>query len=397
MHASTQARYSANLLRVLLVSTLPPPNGGIERWTVLLLRWLQSKPGQIVRTVDTSTRYWRPVWNMSLWRRLAACALQGPWDAGRVGLKILIFRPHVLHLNTSGQLRGPWDTAVLGLAKLARVRTVYHIHMGRLPAVMARKGWEWWGLRWAIKLADRVLVLDTQSETAVRAFVPSERVSRLPNAIETSQTQINCQAPTERSVLYLGHVIPTKGLKELMLAWREAAQKDWKLRIAGPCSHSYRKELQGIVGSKVRTEFMGDLSPDAAWECMQCADIFVLPTWTEGFPNVILEAMAAGKAIISTAVGAIPEILDANSDRPCGLVLEPRDPAVLAEALRIVLTNAELRDTLGRRALAKVRRLYTTDTVFSKLVDLWNDIAGTGARSTSSKPFMPHGAVRHVG
>ena len=397
MHASTQARYSANLLRVLLVSTLPPPNGGIERWTVLLLRWLQSKPGQIVRTVDTSTRYWRPVWNMSLWRRLAACALQGPWDAGRVGLKILIFRPHVLHLNTSAQLRGPWDTAVLGLAKLARVRTVYHIHMGRLPAVMARKGWEWWGLRWAIKLADRVLVLDTQSETAVRAFVPSERVSRLPNAIETSQTQINCQAPTERSVLYLGHVIPTKGLKELLLAWREAAQKDWKLRIAGPCSHSYRKELQVIVGSKVRTEFMGDLSPDAAWECMQAADIFVLPTWTEGFPNVILEAMAAGKAIISTAVGAIPEILDANSDRPCGLVLEPRDPAVLADALRIVLTNAELRDTLGRRALAKVRRLYTTDTVFSKLVDLWNDIAGTGARSTSSKPFMPHGAVRHLG
>jgi glycosyltransferase involved in cell wall biosynthesis len=67
---------------------------------------------------------------------------------------------------------------------------------------------------------------------------------------------------------------------------------------------------------------------------MQAADLFVLPTYTEGFPNVILEAMAAGKAIISTRVGAIPEMLAVDENESCGLVIAPRDAGALVAALR---------------------------------------------------------------
>jgi glycosyltransferase involved in cell wall biosynthesis len=136
------------------------------------------------------------------------------------------------------------------------------------------------------------------------------------------------------NVLYLGHMVPTKGMKESMEAWQQLRPQGWRLRLAGQGSAAYQKELPGIVGPDAGVEFLGDLPPEMAWRCMQAADLFVLPTYTEGFPNVILEAMAAGKAIISTRVGAIPEMLAVDENESCGLVIAPRDAGALVAALR---------------------------------------------------------------
>jgi glycosyltransferase involved in cell wall biosynthesis len=164
-----------------------------------------------------------------------------------------------------------------------------------------------------------------------------------------------------------------------MEAWRELRPQGWRLRLAGLGNAAYQKELLGIVGPDAGVEFLGDLPPEVAWRHMQAAEIFVLPTHTEGFPNVILEAMAAGKAIISTRVGAVPEMLDADENEPCGLVIAPRDAGALVAALRQLLSDRELRETLGRRAQAKQARAYTTDVVFGRLLRLWKDAAGQKA------------------
>jgi glycosyltransferase involved in cell wall biosynthesis len=346
----------------------------------LVLGWVQSKPELTVRVVDISP-HWRAVEDLKLLKRLMGGALQGLRDAWRTAVQLAVFRPQVLHLNTSAQLRGPWDTVVLTLAAIVRVPTVYHIRMGRAPKVMARKRWEWWGIRWALKLADRVVVLDKRSEEALKRFLPAERVVRLPNAI-TVQPMANGHASQEPpNVLYLGHLLPTKGMKELMEAWRELRPQGWRLRLAGLGSAAYRKELLGIVGAEAGVEFLGDLPFELAWGILQAADIFVLPSYTEGFPNVILEAMAAGKAIISTRVGAIPEMLDTDENEPGGIVIAPRDAGALTAALRDLMAAPQLRETLGRRAQAKVARFYTTDVVFGRLLRLWCDAAGLEARA----------------
>lgn len=365
-------------LRVLLVSPLPPPSGGIGRWTVLLLDWVQHQQDLEVRVVDISTR-WRAVDEMELWKRFFGGAIQGIRDGWRALVELIRFRPHVLHLNTSGRLRGPWDTALLAMSVVLRVRSVYHIRMGRLPEVMTHKGWEWRGLCGALKLADQIVVLDEESENALKRYVPKERVTRMPNAIAVSSSVVSYGVSHEQIALYLGYVVPTKGMKELMSAWRELCPRDWRLQLGGLGSLAYQKELQEIAGENAEVEFLGDLSPEAAWRRMLSADIFVLPTYTEGFPNVILEAMAAGKAILSTRVGAIPEMLDADGNEPCGLVVNPRDEEALVAALRKLLSEPELRQNLGRRAQAKARRAYTTDIVFDRLVRLWANLAGLTA------------------
>jgi glycosyltransferase involved in cell wall biosynthesis len=356
--------------RVLLVSPLPPPTGGIARWTVLMLEWMDKHKEFGVYLVDIAPR-WRAVEDLRIWKRMLGGAVQGVRDAWRLLVGLLVFRPHLIHINSSVQLRGPWDTLVLALAKLLRVRSVYHLHMGRLPEVLRDGGWEWWGMRWALHLADRVVVLDEASEQALRSLLPKERVVRLPNAISLPALRVSPSISTAATVLYLGHVEPTKGMAELMTAWRDLRPQGWRLRLAGLGSGKYKQELLGIVGPEAEVQFLGDLSPEQAWAEMCAADIFVLPSHTEGFPYVILEAMAAGKAIVSTRVGAIAEMLDFGSVSPCGIAVEPRNSEALAAAIRQLMLDSTLRETLSRRASEKVLQQYTTDQVFKEVLGLW--------------------------
>jgi hypothetical protein len=102
----------AAALRVLLVSPLPPPNGGIGRWAVLLRAWLAEREAVELCVVDTSPR-WRAVSDVAIWKRVIGGSMQGLRDAWRLLVGILRFRPHVVHITTSARLRGPWDTCVL--------------------------------------------------------------------------------------------------------------------------------------------------------------------------------------------------------------------------------------------------------------------------------------------
>lgn len=74
--------------------------------------------------------------------------------------------------------------------------------------------------------------------------------------------------------------------------------------------------------------------------------VFVLPTYTEGFPNVVLESMACGCPIVATSVGAIPEMLDGGA----GIVIEPRNVEQLRDAVAWVLENPERAAEMGAQA-----------------------------------------------
>lgn len=349
----------------------------------MMLHWARQRQESLaISSVDTAPR-WRAIDNLSIPVRLLGGTLQGFLDVSRTLVQLLRHRATVMHLTTSGSLAVFRDNALLSLARLFAVRSIYHIRMGRLPEIILRGGWEWKAMRFAIRLASRVAVLDETSERALAPLLPPGKVIRVPNAIDLQDLPIARSRPASisRKVLFLGWIIPTKGISELIESWKIVGGTDWELEIAGASSDRAREELLAKIRELPNVRFLGQLSKPEVWERLTGCDIFVLPTYTEGFPNVILEAMAAGKAILTTPVGAIPEMLDIDSAEPRGVCVPPKDPEALASGLKKLMSDSALRAVLGSRARQKVERAYDTNVVFAQWLDIWRSLSSAKANA----------------
>jgi len=101
-------------------------------------------------------------------------------------------------------------------------------------------------------------------------------------------------------------------------------------------------------------------------------DVLALPSWTEGLPLVVLEAMASARAVVATPVGGTPELVQ---DGETGLLVPPRDPEALAAALRRLLADADLRRRLGEAGERRVRAEFTLDAMCSRVLAIYDELA----------------------
>jgi glycosyltransferase involved in cell wall biosynthesis len=102
------------------------------------------------------------------------------------------------------------------------------------------------------------------------------------------------------------------------------------------------------------------------------AQVFCLPSHAEGLPMAMLEAMAAGKAVVASTVGGIPEAI---ADGDNGLLVAPGDVAALTAALGALLRDGALRERLGGRARATVQQRFCTDVALARLSALYRELS----------------------
>lgn len=236
-----------------------------------------------------------------------------------------------------------------------------------IPAVAVSRGWTSENRkvrayeaidRWHLRLMDRVVcVSEGQAAKVRRTGVPPRKIAVIRNAARPASfrdptpegrrvLQSFVRTPGERIVLAAGRLSPEKGVQVLIAAAREVLTADPGVRFVVLGDGSMRPELErlvreaGLDGVFALPGFRDDL--DAL---MPCADLFVLPSFTEGLPNVVLEASAAAVPVVATAVGGTPEVL---RDGVGGYLVLPGDPAALARRICDVLANGRELGTNGR-------------------------------------------------
>jgi glycosyltransferase involved in cell wall biosynthesis len=355
-------------LRVCLFAPMPPPYGGIAHWTTLVLRRLARRDEVRVRLVDVAP-LWKGLGQKRPLNRLFLGALKS-FDMTLSALWRLATGDSVLHLTTSGHLSVARDVLILGLARLFRRPAFYHLHFGRMPQILAGRSWERRGMVWAIGLAHTVLPIDKPSEEALVRHFPGKRVFRLPNCIDPLEGVVPLPDPGGRlRALYLGWVVPTKGIEELMEAWTRLAPRGWVLDIAGPEDPLFLARLRHLYPLE-DVQFLGSRPHPEAMALLAGAEFLVLPSHSEGFPNIVLEAMALGKPVLGTRVGAIPELLGEDG----GLLVDPRSVPQLEEALARLMADTALRATCGQVQEAKLPQ-YTVQRACDTLARLWLEAA----------------------
>jgi len=357
-----------NIVKVCLVSPMPPPLGGISRWTLLMQQYANCQQNIKLMHVNTANR-WRRIDDLAIWKRVMGGGIQLLLDYFSYILA-LMKKPDVTHLTTSGGIGAIRDVVFFLTSRLLRVPIVYHIRFGRIPEIASKKTMEWRIITIALRLSNIVIAIDKSTFAAISFHLPSINVTYLPNPIDFSRLPLAEKNPIEQNyVLFLGWVIPTKGVAELVAAWAALAPQTWRLLLAGPGDKSYKQELITRYNPK-NIEFIGEIAHDDAMRSMAQCSIFVLPSYTEGFPNAVLEAMAMGKPIIASSVGAIPDMLSED----CGIIVRPKNIDEIRNALALLIQNENLRSSLGENARKKARGKYSVEVVFASYTDIWQNL-----------------------
>lgn len=155
----------------------------------------------------------------------------------------------------------------------------------------------------------------------------------------------------------VARLVPRKGINLLLQAVANLNEMKLELTVAGTGPSLEKLQLMAQdLGIADRVKFAGYCSPADLREIYIGADIFALPTLSDAFPNVVLEAMGAALPVVASRVGGIPEAVE---DGRSGLLVEPGDVDSLTRSLRELASNRELRSRFGRNGQERVRDLFT--------------------------------------
>jgi glycosyltransferase involved in cell wall biosynthesis len=192
----------------------------------------------------------------------------------------------------------------------------------------------------------------------------------LPPAPRSAQMDTPVDAPC--CILYLGALGRRKGTSDLLqaLATPRLRAKRWNAVIAGNGDgDSFRKEATAL-GIADRVTFPGWVGPEAAQALLASADVFVLPSYNEGLPVAVLEAMAAGVPVVTTRVGAIPDL---GIDGEAGFMIDPGSIEDLTDRLAVLVDDPALRARFGSSGRRRVESEFTIESTARRLAALYRE------------------------
>lgn len=284
------------------------------------------------------------------------------------------FRPDVVHAHS-----GTWFPTAVARTVLRYPRLVFTDHGRYPPEPRGRAMLE----RWCLRRTDRIVAVSPALAEYIRDFLDLEEPPQVAeNGVDLSAYQADDGGETRRrlradwgleethvAVLTAGRLVPVKNHEGLLEAFARALPGCPALRLViagtGPLEsrlHDRAREL----GVEKQVRFLG--FRDDLPACMMASDAFVISSTTEGLPVVLLEALAAGLPILSTAVGGIPAAL---GDPPAGILADPRDPEALSAGLARLGSDKTLRDRLGARARGRAEQ-YSLKAFAKRYIDLYH-------------------------
>ncbi|HEA26603.1 MAG TPA: glycosyltransferase family 1 protein [Ectothiorhodospiraceae bacterium] len=202
-------------------------------------------------------------------------------------------------------------------------------------------------------------------------------------------------------ILFAGLIIPRKQVLELLQAMVEVRRSvpTVQLRLAGDQRSTidrgpYFAELQELIAEEClgkNLRFLGSLSEDELLKEYAECSLLILPSVQETAPMVIMQAMAAGKAVVATRVGGIPHLVE---DGRTGLLVDSGDVPALAEAIVRLLKNDTLRTAMGQKGREVAERRFGAKAIAEKTREVYYRVAGCAVPVSSSKNCVDGGELK---
>ena len=233
----------------------------------------------------------------------------------------------------------------------------------------------------ALKNADAVIALTEDMKREIQKFcdrgalvIPNgidlERFEGLPRGNIRRQLKIT---NGQKIIIFVGTLYSIKGVKYLIQAMKLIKNGNRNARLMLVGNGKERQSLEELTKELDLEEdvtFVGKVPNEEVPQYMIASDVFVLPSLSEGFPNVILEAMACGLPIVVTKVRGLPEIIEEGKN---GFLVEPRSPEQIAEKVLQLLEDDDLRERISRNNKEKVKQ-YSWERIMRRLEDVYRNL-----------------------
>ncbi len=316
---------------------------------------------ELVRYIAThrdGSRLTKLLWMIKAWLNLT-------WS-------LCLRRVSLVHLHVGS---GPsfWrKSSFILLSMLFRVPYLFHLHgSGFVQFYERAKPWQQRWMRYVLRSAGQVILLSNSWKAWAHGVCPEAKVSTLYNPIMLPPQ------PEPRSagatLLFLGRLGVRKGVPDLISAVARLVPQFPQLRLilAGDGEVEAARLQAQQLGIAAQVELPGWIDGQAKQQYLKRANVYVLPSYAEGLPMSVLEAMAHGLPIVSTRVGGIPEAVSEGVE---GFLIDAGDVAALANSLKTLLEQPALMEQMGKMARQRAVNCFASTVLLPQLEQIYRQM-----------------------
>jgi len=347
---------------ILMAGTSPETKGGVaavinaykhgglfDRWRITYIRSHVDGPGKTLKKIIVAMAAVAKYVNLLATNRVA-----------------------LVHVHSASRASF-WRKSMFILPALAlRLPVIFHLHGAEFDKFYGRECGKVrkWFVRFVLDRVDRVVVLSSQWRSFIERVSPSASVIQIFNPVTVTNSIDEVTARSSNTLVFLGKFGRRKGIFDLLEAL--GALKVHFPGIRLQCGGD--GDIPGVVaraeelGLSDCVEILGWVREAAKQRVLMEGTIYVLPSYAEGLPISVLEAMEAGMPVIATAVGGIPDAIDDGVE---GFLVSPGDINSLVRRISQLLQDPDLRSRMGLAAKMKVAAFFSPTSVLPQIEALY--------------------------
>ncbi len=354
--------------KILMIGPLPPPlGGGMEAFIESIF---ESELPKIVNlkllntiVADIYFKY-RPLRILLFFKFLILLIL-----------RLFIFKPAIVHVHTSSYM-GFWEKSIfIIVSKIFNKKVVLHIHGSGFDNFCNSSKFKKYIFS-ILYICNKVIVLSDYWKVFFKEYIPEEKIEIVQNGIKINHFYKITRQENTINILFVGSIGERKGLYVILnsIVNSRMLQKEniqFQFLGKGILEQDYQNVIDAYSEYDFKNiHFLGRLAGEEKYNYFRNSDIFILPSFAEGLPIAILEAMASSLPIISSTVGGIPDLIKKQN----GILIPPGDSQALSDAIITLIRDKELRKKMGEENRYKIEKKYTLSNVISKLNHIYKHI-----------------------
>jgi glycosyltransferase involved in cell wall biosynthesis len=283
----------------------------------------------------------------------------------------------IVHIHGSDPTSSKRKYIYFRLVSLFRCKTIYHFHGNLLFTAFPGLSGPWKrSFRELFEHTDVVISLSEHAKKKIAEFAPSANIVVVPNSIGLPDLDQGLKDEDQNKnikLAFLGHIKEQKGIFDLLKVIKELVNDrvDLRLFVGGYGELDRLQREISVLGLKDRVEYLGWISEEKRDSLLRKTDIFVLPSYGEGMPMTILEAMSHAVPVVSTPVGGIPELV---VDGETGYLVKPGDIEGLRKRILELISDEEKRKQFGNRGRQIIEKNHNLEINIQKIENIYNSL-----------------------